>query len=141
MKRERTRKAVVKTRRIAVQARTLDRKKLLRQADGLCRQIVFQRDGGCVRCGDLHSGGGGSLQWAHVYSRNKGLSLRLDPDGSMVLCAGHHLWWHNCPTEASQWWRLKYPGRATRLGMIRATQRRPDVAAIVLRLGQILEVQ
>ena len=137
VKRQSERSARAKVRKIATAARTSDRAKLLKQADGLCRAIVFQRDGGCVRCQDgfYGSGGGGTLQWAHVYSRSKGLSLRLDPDGSMVLCAGHHYgWWHQCPTEAARWWHAKYPERARRLELIRLTKRRPDLKLMVLDL-------
>jgi hypothetical protein len=67
--------------------------------DDACRAVVFARDGyKCRRTGQTHH-----LQWAHVTSRRY-KSIRWDPDNSMCLSAGAHLWWHAQPVEAALWW-------------------------------------
>ncbi len=67
--------------------------------DDACRAVVFARDGyRCRKTGQTHQ-----LQWAHVYSRRY-KSVRWDPDNSLCLGAGVHLWWHHQPVAAAQWW-------------------------------------
>lgn len=69
-----------------------------RTLDRLCRDAVFLRDGNrCRRCGKTTH-----LQWCHIYSRRY-LTLRWDPDNSLVLCAGCHLWQHHNPLDSSRW--------------------------------------
>lgn len=104
-----------------------------RDLDKLARDAVFARDSICMKCGKV-----GNLQWCHVYSRRY-LSMRWDPDNSMVLCAGCHLWWHHKPLEAARWFELIYPERAKRLLLISRTKRRPDLAAVRLGLEQMLK--
>jgi len=75
------------------------RKLAVKELDALCREIVWMRDGKCRRPNCMR----GQLQWAHVYSRRYKW-LRWDLDNSMILCAGHHLEWHERPLEAAEWW-------------------------------------
>ena len=67
--------------------------------DDACRALVFARDG--HRC--LKTGSTEHLQWAHVYSRRY-KTVRWDPDNSMCLSAGSHLWWHHRPVDSALWW-------------------------------------
>ena len=103
-----------------------------RTLDALAREVVFARDGCCVRCGSTSH-----LQWAHIYSRRY-RSMRWDTDNSVVFCAGCHLWWHHKPLEASAWFEDKYPRRTARLRIISQTKRKPDLEAIRLSLEQAL---
>lgn len=78
-----------------------ERRASVRELDALCREVVFLRDGNkCRKCGRTN----GLLDWAHVYSRRFKVT-RWALLGSMVLCRGCHLWWHQSPTEAVAWWR------------------------------------
>ena len=70
-----------------------------RMLDDACRAVVFARDGHKCR----RTGSTAHLQWAHVISRRY-FSVRWDPDNSMCLSAGAHLWWHHQPVEAVTWW-------------------------------------
>lgn len=73
----------------------------VKELDALCREVVFLRDGrACRKCGKTT----GILDWAHIYSRRFKVT-RWAPINSIVLCRGCHLWWHQSPTEAIEWWR------------------------------------
>ena len=73
----------------------------VKELDALCREVVFLRDKGrCRKCGKST----GLLDWAHVYSRRFKIT-RWAPLNSMVLCRGCHLWWHQSPAQAVEWWR------------------------------------
>jgi len=70
-----------------------------RALDDACRAVVFARDGyKCRRTGSTER-----LQWCHIYSRRYH-NVRWDPDNSICLTAGQHLWWHHQPVAAVQWW-------------------------------------
>jgi hypothetical protein len=112
---------------------TSPRKALIKRLDALARQATFARDGNaCIRCGKRER-----LQLAHVHTRAQ-LSLRHDLDNLMTLCAGDHLWWHHHPSDAVTWWADKYPERALRLGVLRRTAHKPDLAATELYLRAAL---
>jgi len=97
--------------------------------DRLCREVVMRRDQGrCAWCGKT-----GNLQWAHVHTRRIH-SLRWRLENSMMLCAGHHLHWHQHPMEAATWWSQTYPDRMKALTFMRSTKQKPDLAAIRLYL-------
>lgn len=96
--------------------------------DRLAREVVFKRDGKCVRCGSREH-----LQWCHVYSRRYH-SVRWDLDNSFVGCAGCHLFWHHQPLEAARWFATAYPERANRLRLRMQTPSKPDKEAIRLAL-------
>ncbi len=107
-------------------ARTLAKRKVERELDALCREIVLQRDGWrCVRCGRANGEAiPGSvervrLQWAHVITRRI-RSTRWLLENGMSLCKGCHFgFWHRVsvrlnewPEEAAQeWFAAKYPER------------------------------
>lgn len=88
-------------RKTRIRARSLRRRldATDKELDDACRAVVFARDGyRCRKTGQTHH-----LQWGHVYSRRY-KSVRWDPDNSMCLSAGAHLWWHAQPVAAAQWW-------------------------------------
>jgi hypothetical protein len=99
---------------------TKARRATTRELDALCREVVFLRDQGkCRKCGRSD----GLMDWAHVYSRRFRVT-RWAPLGSLMLCRAHHLWWHQSPTEAVEWWRKEVgPAAAHKLEMMkRATK-------------------
>jgi 5-methylcytosine-specific restriction endonuclease McrA len=111
--------------------------------DSLCRQYVFMRDRFlCVKCLHLTKRRNGDrLQFCHVYTRAIH-SLRWDPENSMVLCSGHHLWWHREPAAAIKWWSELYPERERRLELLRQTPRKIDRVAIRMWLeSQIAKLE
>lgn len=100
--------------------RTRKRRRLVAQQDAECREIVFERDGSkCVKCGRST----GKLDWAHIVTR-RDMTLRHDPENSLVLCAGDHFWWHHQPLEAVTWFQNTYPLRYEYLMESRRTIRR-----------------
>lgn len=105
----------------------------VKELDALCRQVVFQRDGGkCIRCGKEQN-----AQWAHVDSRRY-RSTRWLPDNSMVLCAGCHLWWHHRPREAVEWWAKTYPGRNQMITLASRPGGKTDLALTLIYLKSLL---
>ena len=93
------------------------RRPSLRDLDKACREYVFQRDGGrCLKCQSPDQ-----LQWAHVYTRRY-RTVRHHPWGSMLLCAGCHLWWHKEPLEATLWLSTVWPKE--RIEELREARRR-----------------
>jgi 5-methylcytosine-specific restriction endonuclease McrA len=93
-----------------------ERRATAKELDALCREVVFLRDGGkCRKCGRSD----GLMDWAHVYSRRFRVTRWL-PANSMVLCRTHHLWWHQSPTEAIEWWKSQVgPEIARRLEVMK----------------------
>jgi len=115
--------------------------------DDLCREVVFARDGyACQKCGwkcteVTYSPSGkvqaGKLQWCHVFSRRYH-SVRWDPDNSLALCSGCHLWQHQNPTLASEWYAEKWTVRLRAVTLRRNAGRKPDRGLILLSLQQQL---
>lgn len=98
------------------------------QLDALCREVVFLRDkGACRVCGRTD----GLMDWAHVYSRRFRI-VRWDLDNSMVLCRKHHMWWHDSPIEAIEWWREHVGNKALLLDLKkRAGRAKPGARLLV----------
>ena len=88
------RRKVLRKRRLTLKGEVTDK-----MLDDACRAVVFARDGHKCR----KTGSTARLQWAHVYSRRY-RSIRWDPDNSLCLSAGAHLWWHHQPVMAALWW-------------------------------------
>ena len=62
-------------------------------ADELARAYVLARDDDtCRRCGAT------GCDWAHIFSRRYKL-IRWNPDNSMALCRGCHMWQTQNPIE------------------------------------------
>lgn len=78
-----------------------DAKAQRRQLDNYARTLCFIRAGAkpmgptrwagpCERCGKE-----ANLQWSHIISRGASPALKWDPDNSLALCVGCHIyWWH-----------------------------------------------
>ena len=97
--------------------RTRQRRRKIKDLDLECREIVFTRDGNaCVKCGKTT----GKLDWAHIVSR-RDITLRHDPENSLVLCAGCHFFWHHAPLEAVTWFQQKFPLRYEYMMEVRRT--------------------
>jgi 5-methylcytosine-specific restriction endonuclease McrA len=83
------------------------RGRMVRDLDAAARQEVFERDGHvCVRCRDTKRG----IQWAHIFSRRH-KNLRWEPDNALTLCAGCHIFWHQYPLLAVDWFKTTWPER------------------------------
>jgi len=110
--------------------RALNLRSLVKDLDRLAREATMQRAGRrCERCGTADR-----LQWHHVYSRRI-QSLRWDLDNLVILCAGHHLWWHHNPMHAVEWFQeYAPPDRLERLRLKRMTARRTDLAGLRILL-------
>jgi hypothetical protein len=110
--------------------RALNLRSMVKDLDRLAKEATMQRGGRrCERCGTADR-----LQWHHVYSRRI-QSLRWDLDNLVILCAGHHLWWHHNPMDATQWFQeYAPPDRLERLRLKRMTARRTDLAGLRILL-------
>ena len=87
------------------------RARMVRELDAAARLEVFERDGSvCVRCRD----GQRAIQWAHIFSRRH-KNLRWEADNALTLCAGCHMFWHQYPLLAVEWFRKSWPERYERI--------------------------
>ena len=87
------------------------RTRQIRELDQLVgTYIKHEASGICAKCGNPRM-----LQSAHVLSKGPQSRLRFEPDNLMPLCGGCHLYWHQRPKEALEWFDEKYPGRYERL--------------------------
>jgi 5-methylcytosine-specific restriction endonuclease McrA len=83
------------------------RARMVKQLDAAARQEVFERDHFCcVRCNDPSR----AVQWCHIFSRRH-KNLRWNPDNALTMCAGDHMWWHQYPLLAVEWFRKTWPER------------------------------
>lgn len=115
--------------------------------DDLCREVVFARDRyTCQKCGwactvVTYSPTGkvqaGKLQWCHIFSRQYH-SVRWDPDNSLALCSGCHMWQHHNPTLATEWFEAKWPLRLNDITIRRNGGWKPDRGLHLLSLQQQL---
>lgn len=87
------------------------KKKLQKEIESLCKQIIYIRDGGkCQRCGKPVSGS--NAHTSHVIPKSHGNYLRFDLFNLKLLCFHCHInWWHKNPIEAADWFRGKFPKR------------------------------
>ena len=88
-----------------------EKKKLLKDIEGLCKQIIYIRDKGvCQKCGKPVSGQ--NAHTSHVIPKSHGLALRFDHTNLKLLCFHCHMnWWHKNPIEAGEWFKEKFPDR------------------------------
>ncbi len=88
------------------------RKKQKAELDKLCSEYVRLRDflryKACCRCGHLKTSWH-ELQWAHLISRNY-LKTRWNPDASVGLCGGCHLYIDNVNPRAKEELAVKILG-------------------------------
>jgi len=108
--------------------RTLDRKKLEKQCDVLCRRLVVElRDKNtCQKCGKRKEDGW-KIDWSHVITRRT-KSLRHHVMNSKALCGGCHMWWGQKPEESRIWFQDKFPERWAFLEVARRIKgRAPDL--------------
>lgn len=110
--------------------RKVSRKSQKAKADKLCRQIVFERDQECISGRPRHAG---SLQWAHIISRRY-LMIRADPQNSVVLCAGCHVFFTHRPVEWNDWVESKFPGRLDYLKSLIRKGYKPDYETVISEL-------
>lgn len=89
--------------------------RLVKENDGLVRQIVFARDKEqCVRCG--RRDGETVLQMAHVLPKGKYRRMRFMTINGLCLCIADHLYWaHKDPIGFRDWFVEKYPERHSTL--------------------------
>jgi hypothetical protein len=109
-------------------SRTLERKKLEKECDKLCRYLIVElRDKNtCQRCGKKKEDGW-KIDWSHVITRRT-KSLRWHEFGSKALCGGCHLWWGMKPEESRVWFAEKFPERWAFLNLVRQTNTKaPDL--------------
>lgn len=87
--------------------RTRERRELEKQADKLCREIVFRRDGHrCVKCGTDKA-----LTPSHIRPRGKCPRMTWMSANILTMCAACHLeWWHKDPIAAIAWLNAVRPG-------------------------------
>lgn len=85
--------------------------KLKKDCDKLVKQIVSIRDNDtCQKCGERVYGS--NRHRSHVIPVSAGNKLAFDPINMKILCYHHHInWWHKNPTEASEWFKAKFPER------------------------------
>lgn len=87
------------------------RARMVKELDAAARKEVFERDRFvCVRCNDPQRG----IQWAHIFSRRH-KNLRWESDNALTLCAGCHMFWHQYPLLAVEWFRKTWPERYERI--------------------------
>ena len=79
-----------------------------READRIFSLIVRSL-GYCEKCG--RENGEVQLQCSHWISRRYS-NTRTDFDNAFSMCAACHRWWHNFPTDASDW-AIEKRGRET----------------------------
>jgi hypothetical protein len=91
----------------------------VKELDALCREIVFERDGGMCRDCKLKP----AVDWSHVYSRRYKW-LRWDLDNSFASCKGCHLDWHARPSENGVWWEDEIGTERYRALVLRAAKPR-----------------
>jgi len=97
------------------------------------------RDGErCVRCGKQTY-----LQLSHVKSEGAWPRLKYELDNVKLLCNACHLfWWHKDVTEATDWFRKKFPDREARLKkMVRDYYKleKPDYDSVCDSLSEYIE--
>lgn len=81
-------------------------KKLVKQCDDLCREIVFVRDKyTCQRCGSH-----GTVQWCHYLGRAK-FATRWDLDNVHAFCCGCHRYFDEANRPAFTDWIIDKIGR------------------------------
>ena len=95
-----------------------------KELDALARHlVVVLRDRNtCQRCGNRWPVK--QIQWAHILNR-QAKSIQWTPWASLALCSGCHMWFDADRTRGRAWWAEKFPERAQRLAIWRATRSRP----------------
>ena len=81
----------------------LCKKHAMAKADRLAREIVMQRDNGCMAVSDGHVCNG-PLQWCHVWSRSYHV-IRHDPRNALSMCASAHARYTHNPAAWEQFCR------------------------------------
>ena len=92
-------------------ARKPSRKRLTKQLDDLCRDIIRARDDNrCQHCGKYVTGS--DAHTCHVVAKGRGASQRrFDLLNLFLGCFRCHRWWHDNPTESGPWFSDKWPHR------------------------------
>lgn len=85
--------------------------KLKKECMNLVKEIVSIRDKDiCQKCGERVFGV--NRHRSHVIPVSAGNKLAFDPMNIKILCFHDHFgWWHKNPTEASEWFKEKFPER------------------------------
>jgi len=90
-------------------AKKSKRKRLVKQLDAVCNELIKLRDEHtCQYCLKVVSGQG--CHWAHIIG-GRGLYLRWDVLNSIVLCFHHHQLWHRGNITFDGWFRAKFKAR------------------------------
>ena len=88
-----------------------ERTKLRDKAEALAKKYIKIRDNyTCQKCGKVVSGT--NCHASHVKSKGTYPRLRCDVENIKVLCYRcHRHWWHIDVTEATEWFKEKFPLR------------------------------
>lgn len=115
--------------------RTRDRRELEKQADKLCREIVFRRDKyRCVKCGTDKA-----LTPSHIRPRGKCPRMTWMSANILTMCAACHLhWWHKDPIAAIAWLNVTYPGLFEQLLLWERIAPKVDMKELLLSLEREL---
>lgn len=106
----------------------IDDKKLIAEADKLCREYVFARDGyRCVLCGATDS-----LQWSHLISRVK-TATRWIPENSTCMCMRCHYKHHKQGPEEYVLWYIHTYGLESYEELVRLSKQPVKRAAEAAR--------
>ena len=131
-----SRKTPMQRRRFTASAVGKDRARREKHLDALCRKLVVElRDRNtCQRCGTEKVREDAQIHWAHIFTRNH-KRLRWNPDNSLALCAGCHLWMDREKRDGYLWFARKFPDRAMGLGLLRRDRsRKPKMDLATERL-------
>ena len=81
------------------------------EACTVAKELAVLRDSGqCQRC-PKNKIQGWKIEGSHVFPEGKFHSMSVDLDNIKALCSQCHIWWHEHPTAAKEWYDEKFPGK------------------------------
>lgn len=112
--------------------RTRSRRAMEKEADRICREIVFRRDGyRCVKCGTDKA-----LTPSHIRPRGKCPRMTWMTKNVLTMCSACHLhWWHKDPIAALEWLKVRFPGLLEELLMWERIAPKVDLKELLLSLA------
>lgn len=92
-----------------------ERAKLIKELDALLRVQMRAEYNYCQRCGSKKHQCRFPLEVSHIFGKKAHPRLRWEKDNLLMLCSMCHIWAHQKPAEAWEWFTEKYPVRSVRL--------------------------